>query len=367
MIKGPRTTRFIALCLLASALATQAVGTEPTHRSYFVYVCAESDDEVALVRFDPNGLDVVKTIGVGAIPSETEGPHGIAVDPSGRHWYVTIAHGLPFGSVQKYETETDRLVGEVALGMFPATLDVSASTGLLFVVNFDLHGPMEPSTVSVVESQTMTEIERIPTGIMPHGSRVSSDGARQYSVNMMSDELVEVDGIDLSVRRTLPLAPDADVSASHDAPAIVQPTWVTRPTVDGRVYVTGNAVDEIYEVDVSQWRITRTFAAGPGPYNLDVTPDGSTLVATYKKAAAVGFWDLESGVERARTTTSRTIPHGVTLTSDGLFAFVTLEGVGSEPGTVEVYEVATGDRVDAVDTGKQAGGIAFWKSEPFEP
>ncbi len=49
------------------------------------------------------------------------------------------------------------------------------------------------------------------------------------------------------------------------------------------------------------------------------------------------------------------------LTPDGAFAFVTLEGVGSEPGTVEVYDVAAGRRLAAVDVGKQAGGIAFWK------
>ena len=364
-----RRPTFIALCLLSAVLAARAAGPEPPVRNYFVYVCAESDDEVALVRYGPDGLDVVKTIAVGSIPAEIEGPHGIAVDPSGRYWYVTTAHGFPFGSVHKYETETDRLVGEVALGMFPATLDVSSSTGLLFVANFNLHGPMQPSTVSVVESQTMTEIERIPTGIMPHGSRVSLDGTRHYSVNMMGDELVEVDVIGLAVGRTLPLGAnvhraDLDAPTPRGVMGRVQPTWVTRPTGDGKVYVTGSAVDEIYEVDIAEWRVTRTLATGPGPYNLAVSPDGATLVATYKKAAAVGFWDLDTGAERTRTATSRTIPHGVTLTPDGRFAFVSLEGVGSEPGTVEVYEVATGDRVAAVDVGKQAGGIAFWKAEP---
>ena len=51
------------------------------------------------------------------------------------------------------------------------------------------------------------------------------------------------------------------------------------------------------------------------------------------------------------------------MTPDGEYAFVTLEGVGGAPGTVEVYYVSTGERVGAVDIGKQAGGIAFWKME----
>ena len=86
------------------------------------------------------------------------------------------------------------------------------------------------------------------------------------------------------------------------------------------------------------------------------------LVVTYKTGNAIGFWDLDRGRETARIETSRTIPHGVVVTPDGEYAFVTLEGVGADPGTVEVYRMATGERVGAVDVGKQAGGIAFWKT-----
>ena len=89
------------------------------------------------------------------------------------------------------------------------------------------------------------------------------------------------------------------------------------------------------------------------------------MVATYKEADAVGFWNLETGREMVRVVTSRTTPHGVVMTPDGEYAFVTLEGVGDDPGTVEVYRVATGERMGAVDVGKQAGGIAFWKMSEF--
>jgi len=235
--------------------------------------------------------------------------------------------------------------------LFPATLDVSAATGFLYVVNFNLHGGMEPSSVSVVEVDTMAEIERIETGVMPHGSRLSRDGTQHYSVNMMGGDLVELDALGFEVSRRLPLGDG------------VQPTWVTRPTADGRVYVTGNNVAKIFEVDLDSWKVSRTFETGPGPYNLSVTNDGSTLVATYKSGSAVGFWDLESGRERARVETTRTIPHGVVVTPDDQYAFVTLEGVGGEPGTVEVFHIASAERVGIVDVGKQAGGLAFWKME----
>ena len=320
-------------------------------RSYYVYVCAESEDEVAVVRYGPAGLEVVKTVTVGSYPTETEGPHGVALDPSGQYWYVSIAHGFPFGSVHKYRTGTDEWLGDVTLGMFPATLTVSAATGLLYVANFNLHGGMEPSSISAVEVDTMREVERIETGIMPHGSRLSRDGTQHYSVNMMGGDLVELDALGFEVSRRLSLGEG------------VQPTWVTEPTADGMVYVTGNNVGKVFEVDLEAWQVQRIFDTGAGPYNLAVTPDESTLVATYKGDNAVGIWDLVGGKERARIETSRTIPHGVTVTPDGVYAFVTLEGVGSDPGTVEVYDLVTAQRVATVDIGKQAGGIAFWKVE----
>ena len=351
---GMKLFAFVLLGAFAwwgAELPTTAAPPDRPARSYYVYVCAESDDEVALVRYGPAGAEVVKTIRVGSYPNEIEGPHGIDVDPDGRHWYVSIAHGLPFGSVHKYETGTDLWVGDVTLGLFPATLDVSPATGLLYAVNFNLHGGMEPSSISAVEVDTMTEVARVDTGVMPHGSRLSRDGTRHYSVNMMGGDLVELDALGFEISRRLPLGDG------------VQPTWVTTPTEAGIAYVTGNNVARVFEVDLEAWRVLRTFETGAGPYNLDVTPDGATLVATYKNGDAVGFWDLETGSERARVSTTRTIPHGVVVTPDGEYAFVSLEGVGGEPGTVEVYHVPTAERVRAVDIGKQAGGIAFWKME----
>ena len=349
---GPRGWFIVALGLLVACVEGAGAAGRPSH-SYFVYVAAESDDEVSVVRFGPGGMEVVKTVTVGSFPAEIEGPHGLNVDPEGRHWYVSIAHGLPYGSVHKYETGTDQWLGDVTFGLFPAPLDLSPSSGLLFAVNFNLHGPLEPSSISVVETETMTEVARIESGIRPHGGRFNEDGSLFYTVNMMGFELVELDAYGFEIIRRLPLG------------AGVMPTWVTQPSPSGKVYVTGNNVATILEIDLASWRIERTFETGSGPYNLGLSPDGSTLVATYKGADAVGCWELETGRETVRVVTSRTIPHGVVITPDGEYAFVTLEGVGDDPGTVEVYRVTTGERVGVVDIGKQASGIAFWKMSEF--
>src|ERR671918_129393 len=103
------------------------------------------------------------------------------------------AHGSPYGYLWKLDAETGRQVGRVELGYFPATLQLTPDGAFAFVVNFNLHGDMVPSSVSVVATDSMFELTRIPTCVMPHGSRVTSDGARQYHACMMDDLVVEID------------------------------------------------------------------------------------------------------------------------------------------------------------------------------
>ncbi|MFT7270163.1 MAG: putative transcriptional regulator, partial [Roseivirga sp.] len=45
-------------------------------QSYYVYVTAESEDEVSLIKFDGKKAETIKTIPVGVWPAENEGPHG---------------------------------------------------------------------------------------------------------------------------------------------------------------------------------------------------------------------------------------------------------------------------------------------------
>src|SRR5262249_19220895 len=102
-----------------------------------------------------------------------------------------------------YSTSDDRVLGKSTLGYFPATVDITPDGNFLFVVNFNLHGDMVPSSVSVVATATMTEVARIQTCTMPHGSRLNPQGTKQYSACMMDELLVEVDTRTLKVARHL--------------------------------------------------------------------------------------------------------------------------------------------------------------------
>ena len=88
---------------------------------YYVFAASEGNDQIALIRFGPSGIRVERTTTTGIMPSDIDGPHGVALSPDGRFYYVTTAHGTPFGVLWKYATANDSLAGRVMLGNCPAT------------------------------------------------------------------------------------------------------------------------------------------------------------------------------------------------------------------------------------------------------
>lgn len=356
-------------------------------REYSAYVVSESADEIALVRFGARGARIDHRLKTGMMPTEINGPHGIAVSPDGRWYFVSIGHGTPFGTLWKYATAGDSLAARVTLGNFPATVQVTPDGQYAYVANFNLHGEMVPSSISVVDTDAMVEVARITTCVMPHGSRINPQGTRHYSACMMDDLLVEIDTRLFGVSRHFMLgrgrehgmpgapvvhatatagrdsAPGSD-HAAHGAGVTCSPTWA-QPSSDGRmVYVACNKANEILEIDVERWRLARRFPARNGVYNLAVTRDGRLLVATNKRDQSVSVIDLASGRELARVPTTRQVVHGVVITPDDRYAFVTVEGIGSQPGTVEIVDLRALVTVATVDVGQQAAGIDVLRMEP---
>ncbi len=369
----------LAASLLVPTVLIVSSAAAQSDAIYWAYVANESSDIVSLVRFDGREVVEEKAIEVGFHPADLDGAHGIAVSPTGDYWYVSIAHGQPYGQIWQMETGTDQFVDSALVGLFPATMSTTPDGSTLFVVNFNLHGDHTASTVSAVFTPMMEEISRIETCVMPHGSRVSHDGERHYSTCMMSDQLVETTVHGLSISRRMVLTAgrehvmDAEHMASmgedHDMDAIdmsaegvCKPTWVILSPDDERIYVPCNGRGDVLEIDAESLEVLRRFPTGSGPYNADITPDGSKLVVTLKGAQSVAIFDLATG-EETRVRTSQSVTHGVSITPDGLYAFVTNEAVGATRGTVDVIDLNTGTLVASTELHYQPGGLAVWKME----
>jgi len=379
-----------AFCVIFAYL-TSALAQKAADQDYLVYVLSESADKITLIRFGPQGARIEREFTTGLMEPDIDGPHGIAVSPDKQHYFVSLGHGRPFGTVWKYSAKDDKVVGKVTLGFFPATMDVSPDGNFFYVVNFNLHGDMVPSSVSVVLADQMLEIKRIPTCTMPHGSRFNPQGTKHYSACMMDDMLVEIDTETLKVSRHFLLtkgkeagmsgSPEMHAKAGHARHDIqshgghgleppkpgdvsCSPTWA-QPSSDGSfIYVACNKSSEIVEVDAKTWKVTRRIEAGPGVYNLAVTRDGAKMIATNKRGPSVSVYDLKSGKELARVPTKRKVVHGAVVSPDNRYAFISVEGVGSEPGTVEIIDLETLKTVAAVDVAQQAAGIDFLRMEP---
>ncbi len=355
-------------------------------RDYFVYVASESVDQVTLLKFDGVAFIKERERYVGLLPTEVAGPHGVGVSPDGKSYFVSTAHGTPYGRLSRYDTQTGERKGQLMLGNFPATLQVSPDGFYVYVVNFNLHGEMVQSDVSVVAADEMVEIARIPTCTMPHGSRLSADGTKHYSVCMMDEELVEIDTRTLAVSRHFfltkgkemgmtgaPPARGAEAHAGHDmgghgmeppqlGDVSCSPTWAQPSPKGDVVWVACNKSSEIVEIDVQRWSVRRRIPTGNGVYNLAVTHDGTKLIGTNKRDASVSVIDVASGRELAKIPTTRKVVHGAAVSDDDRYVFISVEGTGSQPGTVDVIDLTSLTKVASADVGQQAGGIDFWKS-----
>src|SRR5262245_46317586 len=78
----------------AAAPSGTSSATRPTS-TYWIYVGAESADQIHRLRFGPDGLVVEKTTLVGEIPVEMEGPHGLQITRDGKYLLMTTGHGTP--------------------------------------------------------------------------------------------------------------------------------------------------------------------------------------------------------------------------------------------------------------------------------
>ncbi len=368
-----------------AASTPPAAASGPT-ANYWAYVGAESADMIYRIKFGPEGTKVEKSIPIGVEATEMEGPHGLQISPDGKWLYMTTGHGTPDGRFWKYELGPDTLVGPaITLGWFPASIDVSPDGLYTYSANFNLHGEMVPSSISVVFTPTNTEVAQTVTCTMPHGSRFNASGTKHYSGCMMDDMLVELDTRTYEVSAKFSLAKGkeglvkADEQAGHtmaghkvdnsqghgaSMTSTCSPTWAQPAASGSMVYVTCNRIDQVYEVDASSWKVTRKFQTGVGPYNLAATPDGKHLLVTLKKGAGFEMIDLATGLTVYREKLSTTIGHGVAVSKDSKYAFVSSEGVGAQPGKVDIFDLVGRKKVGTADVGQQASGIAFWKQEP---
>src|SRR4051794_4774652 len=88
--------------------APSRAAAAPTQDS-LALVASEAVDQITVVGFGPSGIRAERTATTGMMPADVDGPHGVAVSPDGKYYYVSTAHGTPSGYLWKYALANDSL------------------------------------------------------------------------------------------------------------------------------------------------------------------------------------------------------------------------------------------------------------------
>jgi len=354
---------FIAACLAALGL------TLPQAPAYRILVASESGDIVSQLRWDGTSLTTVKVVPVGIMPADIDGPHNVTVSPDGRFWYVTIAHGTPYGTLWKLTAHGDTVVGKAPLEMFPTTIGLTPDGDLAFVANSDFHGDHpRVNVVTIVHTPTMSALTNLPACDMPHGVKVNHAGTLVYVSCMNSDEILEIDRQSFRTLRrhkTGEGSPQA-MAGMHGGPAATagtphdcSPTFVSVSPDERRLYVACNHGNTLQVLDAATLELVKEIPVGAGAYNVEPSADGRWVIVTNKKARSVSLVDARTLTEAARIATSKQLPHGVVYSPDGRWAFISVESIGTDPGAVDVIDLTARARVASVAVPLQPTGITI--------
>lgn len=351
-----------------------APSTSGAH-AHEVGVTSESGDQVTWIRPGADTLTLGRVVPVGIMPSDIDGPHNITMAPDGRSYYVSIAHGAPYGTLWRLDAETDTVIGRAQLEYYPTTISVTPDGELAFVANSDFFGDRPRiNPVSIVHTPTMQKIADIPACDMPHGVRVNHAGTGVIVTCMHSDELVEFDVSTFSITRRAGTGPGMQMTPAGDhaahAPvsgaagsnaAACSPTYVSISPDDRTLYVACNTGNTLQAWDAASLEKRGEVAVGKGAYNVEVSPDGELVLVTNKKDRSASLVDAKSLKVLATIPTTKGVVHGIAWSPDGRYAYISAESVGADPGSVDMIDIGARKVVATFPVAAQPTGITLRK------
>ena len=376
------------------ALVPTAADPDPTYR---IVVVSESGDIVTWLKLQGGKLVQDRVVPIGIMPADIDGPHNVTVAPDNASYYVSVAHGTPYGTLWRMDAKNDTLIGRAPLELFPTTIALTPDGELAFVANSDFYGDRpRKNPVTIVHTPTMSTITNLTACDMPHGVKVNHAGTRAYVSCMHSDELLEIDISTLGIVRRVKTgaghqaagggheldahkaqqapAPSAPAPAGgHDnhgaagsaagGPNLAvecAPTFVAVSPDDSRLYAACNTGYTLQVWDAKTLTLIKEVPTGKGAYNVEPSPDGKYVIVTNKKDQSVSIFDATTLAELARVPTTKKIVHGVAYSPDNKYAFISAESIGSDPGSVDMIDLATRKLVATYPVPAQPTGISIW-------
>ena len=280
----------------AGNTASPAPAAEPAGFDYLIGVSSESGDIISWIRPERDSLAVERVVPIGIMPADIDGPHNVAMAPDQRSYYVSIAHGTPHGTLWRMDASADTLLGRATLEFYPTTIALTPDGELAFVANSDFFGDRpRRNPVSVVYTPSMEKIADVTACDMPHGVRVNRAGTRVYVTCMDSDELLELDVSTFEITRRARTGTATPTAAGHAAHAPAAAATAPAATHD---------------------------AGACAPTYVSVSPDDRTLFVACNTKGTLQVWDAATLEQKAEVAVGKGA-YNVEVSPDGRLVLVT--------------------------------------------
>ncbi len=379
-------TAALALGAAASLSAQQAP-------AYKLAVSSESGDIITWVTPGNGTLKEDRVVPVGVMPADIDGPHNITVSPDRKSYYVSIAHGTPFGTLWRFDATTDTVIGRANVEFYPTTIALTPDGELAFVANSDFHGDRpRQNMLSIVHTPGMDKITDLPVCDMPHGVKVNAAGTKVWVTCMHDDEILEVDVGTFRITRRAKVGTGGGMAgmdhgamagghAGHAMPGATaptkaaargpeakpapregecSPTFISIAKDDRTMYVACNYGNSVQVWDAVTLEMKKEIAVGKGAYNVEPSPDGRWVIVTNKKDQSVSVIDAATLAVVKTIPTTKKIVHGVAYSPDAKYAFITAESIGADPGSLDMIDLTTMTKVATLPLPAQPTGVTVW-------
>jgi YVTN family beta-propeller protein len=359
---------------ILALIAAAAIFVSPPEVSEKVYVAVEGEGKI--VAFDAQSRTVVAK---HDLSREHEGgklpymPHNVQVAPDGGSVWATASAGSHEGHSSRlvpvaFADEGHGGAGEEAdevivinphLDTIVRRIPIAKGLHLAHVVltpdsRFAYVSAQVEGAIYKVDAKSFEIVKKIPTraGSEPHGMRIAPDGSAAY-IAMLKGKSLGVLDLQTDALREVPLG-GAAVQAGI--------------TPDGK-YAFASLYDTkqlaIYDISAQSVRYADLPAQAKGPVQVYPTPDSRFVYVAdqghyFGQPANDRMYKVEllSG-KVAQDITAGNAPHGVVVSKDGKFVYVTnLLG-----GDVSVVDVSLESEVARVPVGKEPNGISVWNRE----
>jgi YVTN family beta-propeller protein len=328
-----------------------------------IYVTNQAGDKISVI--DTDAQVVSRIIDVGVLDG-VDSPHNVHVDRQNRYWYVSLINSA---RLLQFDARTDELVRTLSVGESPANPCTSPDGSEVYVTNWN---PTN-ATLHVIDTETLTEKYSLrfpaPFGVLPHGLAVTQDGSTLYTTHEGGGSVFRI-----RLGQTAAEAEVLFVSLGEPA-AELHPLQVVLDAEEQFLYVTCNGTGEVRVVSTETLEVVKTIQVQGRPWLATLAPGGLIYVCNWGKDA-VDIIDTQTQELVTSLTNSGehpvfARPHGVAITGDGRFAFVSNENTnggipqhhptqgGGDKGHVSIIDLATNHVVKVLEVEEDPTGVAY--------